>query len=63
MASLEKLLSFLKILFSFFYETSYLKEEVNCTALSPSVSVPWMINRPGVNVIKHFSFVTDDEAK
>jgi hypothetical protein len=28
-----------------FYKTSYLNEEVNCTEPSPSVSVPWQLNR------------------
>jgi hypothetical protein len=27
--------------FLLFYKTSYLNEEVNCSELSPSVSVPW----------------------
>jgi hypothetical protein len=40
LTSLDQLLFTLKILFSFFYKTSYLNEEVNCTELFPSVSVP-----------------------
>jgi hypothetical protein len=31
----------LQLLFNFFFKTSYLHEEANCTELSSSVSVPW----------------------
>ncbi len=39
---LDQLISILQTLFSFFYKTSYLNEEVNCPELSTSVSVPWL---------------------
>jgi hypothetical protein len=42
LASLDKLLLILPTLFTFFTKTSYLNEEVNCTLLIPSVSVPWL---------------------
>ncbi len=32
---------FIETVFFFFYKTTYLKEEVNCTVFSPSVRVPW----------------------
>jgi hypothetical protein len=75
------------MLFTLFYKTSYLNEEVNCSEPSPSLSVPllsylWFDCRhghgeqlervsgdcgqlltPGVNLIKLFFFVADDEAK
>jgi len=41
LTSLDKLIFRLKIVFTFFYKTSYLNEEVNCTEPSPSVSIPW----------------------
>jgi hypothetical protein len=31
-----------EIIINLCWETSYLNEEVNCTELSPSVSVPWL---------------------
>jgi hypothetical protein len=37
---LDQLLLMTLISFTFLYKTSYLNEEVNCTELSPSVSVP-----------------------
>jgi hypothetical protein len=40
LTSLDQLIFMLKILFQFFYKTSYLNEEVNCTEPSPSVSIP-----------------------
>jgi hypothetical protein len=40
LASLDQLVFILKFLITFFYKTSYLNEEVNCTEPSPSVRVP-----------------------
>jgi hypothetical protein len=40
LTSLDQLVFILKI---FFYNTSYLNEEVTCTEPSASVSVPWII--------------------
>jgi hypothetical protein len=42
LTSLDQLLLTQQILF--FYKTSYLNEEVNCTEPSPSVSVPWFVD-------------------
>jgi hypothetical protein len=39
--SLEQLLVILQTLFTFYYKTSYLNEEVSRAEPSPSVSVPW----------------------
>jgi hypothetical protein len=41
--SLEQFLSPLKINISFFYQTSYLNVEVNCTVLSLSLRVPCLL--------------------
>jgi hypothetical protein len=41
LTSLDQLIFMLKILFIFFYKTSYFNEEVNCTEPYPSVSIPW----------------------
>jgi len=35
--------SLVKKYFFYFYVTSYIKEEVNCTEPSPSVSIPWLV--------------------
>jgi hypothetical protein len=43
LTSRDQLIFILNILFSFFYKTSCLNEEGNCTELSPSESIPWMI--------------------
>jgi len=40
LTSLDYLLFIWNILFTFFYKTSYLIAEVNCTDPSPSVSIP-----------------------
>ncbi len=41
LTSVDQLPFQLKMLY-FFYKTSYLNEEVNCTEASPSVSIPWL---------------------
>jgi hypothetical protein len=41
-SSLEQQFLIQKIYIDFFYKTSYLYEEVNCTEPSPSVRVPWL---------------------
>jgi hypothetical protein len=41
LTSLDWLLLTMQTLFTFFYKTSYLNEEVNGTEQSPSVSFPW----------------------
>jgi hypothetical protein len=40
-----QLLFILKILFPFFYKTSYLNEEVNCAVPSPSISIPCFVQQ------------------
>jgi hypothetical protein len=40
LASLDQLLFIMKILFTFFYKTTYPNEKVNCTELSLTVSIP-----------------------
>ncbi len=44
LTSLDQLLFLLWILFIFFYKTSYLNEEVNCTEASTSIRVPCLIS-------------------
>ncbi len=57
LTSLDPLLSILKTLFTFFYKTCYLNEEVNCTEPLPSVSVPCLDNAlPGLKT-KHFFLI------
>jgi hypothetical protein len=41
LTSYAQLLFELKILYTSFYKTYFLKEEVNCTEASTSVSFPW----------------------
>ncbi len=48
LTSLDYLLFILKILSIFFYKTSFLNEEVNCTAPSLLVSIPWLDMSAGI---------------
>ncbi len=43
LTSLDQPLVILQTLFTFFYKTRYLNEEVNCTEPSPLVSIPWFV--------------------
>jgi hypothetical protein len=57
LASFDQLLFVLKILVTFFYKTTYLNEEVNCTE---PVSIPWLITSVYlllVNFNKTFFFI------
>ena len=51
LTSLDEFIFILKIYVAFFYKTSYLNEEVNCTEPSPSVSIPWF----NINNLNYFS--------
>ncbi len=46
LTSLDQLLLILRTFFTFFYKTSYLNEEVNCTMRSRQVSIPWSNSHP-----------------
>jgi hypothetical protein len=54
LTSSDQMFFLLKLCFSFFYKTTYLSEEANCTEPSSSVSVLWRNLQVQQNKLVHF---------